>query len=162
MCVCQLINFEQGSLLLPCSSEVQDKDQRPNLKKNMVIRTLCINWLYNLTLNRLQSRLQRIYHEQPCARIGLNPMPETTISSSQRPRIWSQAVSLTVYFIFIFLFKLSCHNNSYSNMQRLLLYSTCKIHICLEKRKSRDLLPIFFFFFLKKYICLKGFLKGRW
>ncbi len=33
---------------------------------------------YSLTLCPLQSRLQRIYHGQPYARVDLNPMPEST------------------------------------------------------------------------------------
>ena len=38
---------------------------------------------YNLSLP-LQSRLQHIYHGQPYARVDLNPMPESTLSPSQR------------------------------------------------------------------------------
>jgi hypothetical protein len=47
---------------------------------------------YHLTLSRLQSRLQHIYHGQPNARVDLNPMPESTLSSSQGLRIWPQFV----------------------------------------------------------------------
>ncbi len=32
---------------------------------------------YDLTLCRLQSRLQDIYHAQPYARVDINPMPES-------------------------------------------------------------------------------------
>ncbi len=39
---------------------------------------------YNLTLSYLQSRRQHIYH----ARVGLNPVTESTLSSSQGLRIW--------------------------------------------------------------------------
>jgi hypothetical protein len=35
---------------------------------------------YNLTLCRLQSRLQHMYHGQPYARVDLNSMPEPTLS----------------------------------------------------------------------------------
>ncbi len=42
----------------------------------------------NFTLSRLQSRLQHIYHGQPYARVDLNPMQESTLSSSQGLRIW--------------------------------------------------------------------------
>jgi hypothetical protein len=42
----------------------------------------------NLTL-RLLSPLQHIYHGQPYARIDLNPMPESTLSSSEGLRIWT-------------------------------------------------------------------------
>ena len=38
---------------------------------------------YNLTLCPLQSRLQNIYPGQPYAIVDLNPMPESTLSSSQ-------------------------------------------------------------------------------
>ncbi len=37
---------------------------------------------YNLTLWPLQSRLQHIYQGQPYARVDLNPMPESTLSTS--------------------------------------------------------------------------------
>ncbi len=37
---------------------------------------------YNLTLCTLQGRLQHIYHGQPYARIDLNPMLESTLSTS--------------------------------------------------------------------------------
>ncbi len=43
---------------------------------------------YNLTLFRLQSRLQQIYHGQPYARVDLNPMQELTLSPSKGLRIW--------------------------------------------------------------------------
>ena len=33
---------------------------------------------YNITLCRLQSRLQYMYHGQPYARVDLNPVPEST------------------------------------------------------------------------------------
>ncbi len=42
----------------------------------------------NLTLCRLQSRLQHICHGQSYARVDLNPMPESTLSPSQGLRIW--------------------------------------------------------------------------
>ncbi len=47
---------------------------------------------YNLTLCRFQSRLQHMYsyHGQPYARVDTNPMPESTLSSSQELRIWPQ------------------------------------------------------------------------
>jgi hypothetical protein len=38
---------------------------------------------YNLTLNRLWSRLQHIYHGQPYARVDLNPTPELTLTLCQ-------------------------------------------------------------------------------
>jgi hypothetical protein len=43
---------------------------------------------YNLTLCPLQSRLQRIYHGQPYARVYRNPKPESTLSPSQGLHIW--------------------------------------------------------------------------
>jgi hypothetical protein len=43
---------------------------------------------YNLTLCPLQSQLQHIYHRRPYARIDLNPLPESTLSPSQRLWIW--------------------------------------------------------------------------
>jgi hypothetical protein len=43
---------------------------------------------YNLTLSRLQGRLQYIYHGHPYARVDLNSVPESTLSSSQGLRIW--------------------------------------------------------------------------
>jgi hypothetical protein len=45
---------------------------------------------YNLTFCPLQSQLQHIYHGQPNARVGLNPMPESALSPSQVLRIWPQ------------------------------------------------------------------------
>ncbi len=42
---------------------------------------------YNLTLCRLQSRLQHMYHGQDYARVDLNPMPESTLSPRQGLRI---------------------------------------------------------------------------
>ncbi len=45
----------------------------------------------NLTLCRLQSRLSTCTKGQPCARVDLNPMPESTFSPSQGLRIWHQA-----------------------------------------------------------------------
>jgi hypothetical protein len=55
---------------------------------------------YNPTIWSLQCRLQHIYHGQPYARVDLNPMPESTLSSSQGLRIWSQCCSLRqLYFI---------------------------------------------------------------
>jgi hypothetical protein len=44
---------------------------------------------YYLIISRLQSRQQHIYHGigQPYARVDLNPMPESTLSSSQELRI---------------------------------------------------------------------------
>jgi hypothetical protein len=45
---------------------------------------------YNLTLCPRKSRLQNIYHGQPFARVDLNPMPESTLSPSQRLWIWPQ------------------------------------------------------------------------
>jgi hypothetical protein len=38
---------------------------------------------YNLTLCPHHSRLQHIYHGQPCARVDLIPLPESTLSPSQ-------------------------------------------------------------------------------
>jgi hypothetical protein len=35
---------------------------------------------YNLTLSRLQSRLQQFYHGHPYARVDLNPLPDSTLS----------------------------------------------------------------------------------
>jgi hypothetical protein len=43
---------------------------------------------YNPTLCLLQSQLQHIYYGQPYARVDLNTMPESTVSSSQGLRIW--------------------------------------------------------------------------
>jgi hypothetical protein len=42
----------------------------------------------DLTLCLLQSRLQHIYHGQPCARVDLNPMSESTLSPNQGLWIW--------------------------------------------------------------------------
>jgi hypothetical protein len=42
----------------------------------------------NLTLCSLQSRLQHNYHGQTYARVDFNPMPESTLSPSQRLWIW--------------------------------------------------------------------------
>ncbi len=50
---------------------------------------------YNLTLCRLQSRLQNIYHGQSYARVDLNPMPESTLSPGQGQRILPLLTSLT-------------------------------------------------------------------
>jgi hypothetical protein len=63
---------------------------RPNLKKNMVYGTLCgyAGADYNLILCLLQFRLQLIYHGQPYSRVDLNPMPLSTLSSSQGLWIW--------------------------------------------------------------------------
>ncbi len=55
---------------------------RPNPKKNMGYGTHA-GVDYNLTLCPLQSRLQRIYHGQPYARVDLNPVLESTLSPSQ-------------------------------------------------------------------------------
>jgi hypothetical protein len=43
---------------------------------------------YNLTLCPLPSRLQHIYHEQPYARVDLNPRPESTLFPSRGLWIW--------------------------------------------------------------------------
>ncbi len=45
--------------------------ERPNAKKNMVYGSMGPYAVvdYNLTLSRLQSRLQHIYHRQPYARV---------------------------------------------------------------------------------------------
>ncbi len=43
---------------------------------------------YNLTLSRLQSQLQHIYHGQPYASVDFNPILETTLSPSQGLWIW--------------------------------------------------------------------------
>jgi hypothetical protein len=52
------------------------------------------------TLCPLQSRLQHIYYEQPYARVGLNPMPESTLSPSQGLLIsalsWQTEISFKV------------------------------------------------------------------
>ncbi len=52
---------------------------------------------YNLTLTRLQSRPQHIYHGQPYARVDFNHMSKSALSSSQglrmRPRFCSAEVS---------------------------------------------------------------------
>ncbi len=53
--------------------------QRPNPKKNMEYGR---DPLPELTLCLLQSRPQHIYHEQPYARVNLNPKPESTLSPS--------------------------------------------------------------------------------
>ncbi len=51
-------------------------------KRNMVYWTLCRSRLYcKLTLCRLQSRLQHMYHGQP-------PFPDSTLSPCQGLRIW--------------------------------------------------------------------------
>jgi hypothetical protein len=42
---------------------------------------------YKLTLCRLQSRLQNIYHGQPYARVDLDPIPESTFSPTHVQRI---------------------------------------------------------------------------
>ncbi len=61
--------------LLSCEPEAESKEKH------------CV-WDYNLTFCPLQCRLQHIYHWQPCARDDLYPMPESTWSPSQGPRIW--------------------------------------------------------------------------
>jgi hypothetical protein len=43
---------------------------------------------YNLTLCPLQSRRQHIYHEQPYARVDLNPMPTSTLFPNLGLWIW--------------------------------------------------------------------------
>ncbi len=43
-----------------------------------------------LNLCQLQSRFQHMYHGQPYFRVDLNPVPESTLSSSQRLNIWPQ------------------------------------------------------------------------
>jgi hypothetical protein len=48
---------------------------------------------YNLTLSRLQNH---IYHGEPYTRVDLSPVAESTLSSSQRLRIWPQ-VSLSFF-----------------------------------------------------------------
>ncbi len=65
--------------------------QRPNPKKNIVNWTLCRNCL-NLSVCSLQSRLQHIYHGQSYARVDLNPIPESTVSTNQGLWIWPQYV----------------------------------------------------------------------
>jgi hypothetical protein len=60
---------------------------------------------YNLTLRRLQNRLQRIYHGQPCARVGLNPMPETTdyiLQSGTQDLVSSSIINSVLYLYFPF------------------------------------------------------------
>jgi hypothetical protein len=53
-----------------------------------------VDYSCNLTLCPLQSRLQRIYHGQPYARVDLNPMPESSLSPSLVLRIWPQLEKL--------------------------------------------------------------------
>jgi hypothetical protein len=52
---------------------------------------------YNLTLCPLQSRLQHSYHCQPYVKIDLNPVPELTLSPSQRLWIWPLVKCQTTY-----------------------------------------------------------------
>ncbi len=49
---------------------------------------------YNLTLCRLQSRLQHMYNRQSNARVDLSPMPESTLYPS--------VYSLLDFFIYLF------------------------------------------------------------
>jgi hypothetical protein len=60
---------------------------RLNPKKNMVYGPYA-GADYNLILCPIQSRLHHIYHWQPYARIDLNHLPESTLSSSQGLWIW--------------------------------------------------------------------------
>jgi hypothetical protein len=53
---------------------------------------------YNLTLCRLQSRLQHMYHGRPYARVDLNPMPEPTFSTSKELGILPQG-TLAVHVV---------------------------------------------------------------
>ncbi len=41
-----------------------------------------VDYMYNLTLCPLQSRLQHIYHGQPYAKVDLYPMPKSTLPQS--------------------------------------------------------------------------------
>ncbi len=41
----------------------------------------------------LQNQLQQIYHGQPYTTVGLNPVPESTLSPSQGLWIWPQSAA---------------------------------------------------------------------
>jgi hypothetical protein len=68
---------------------------------------------YNL-LSRLHNRLQHIYHEQPYARVDVDPMPKSTLSSSQELRIWPQTTQQPVLY-HIIIFHLFLHTESQIN-----------------------------------------------
>jgi hypothetical protein len=54
---------------------------------------------YNLTLCSLKSRLQYNYHEQPFARVDLNPMPRVDVIPPVRDfgfGLWTTAIVLSV------------------------------------------------------------------
>ncbi len=74
---------------------------------------------YNLI--RLQSRLQRIPRATLYARIYLNPMPESTLSSSQGFRIWPQQYRKAFVSECMFPFQLLFH--SFQLMHCPLYYS---------------------------------------
>ncbi len=53
---------------------------------------------FNLTLCKIQSGLQHIYHGELYARVDLNPMPESTFSPGQGPCIWPLSTArLSIY-----------------------------------------------------------------
>ncbi len=65
---------------------------------------------YNLTLCPLQRRLQHIYHGPPYARLGRNPMPESTSSPIQLGTLDLASVLFTCFFLtynWITIFSLS-------------------------------------------------------
>ena len=63
-------------------------------KEKHVCGTLRHSWLYNLTLCRLQRRLQHMhgFMGNPMPE-STKPMPQSTLSPSQRLRIWPQNLS---------------------------------------------------------------------
>jgi hypothetical protein len=109
-CSCLPLSYLSGHIVI-CLSEVSHKGagpgqssgtaqlkthlishisvQRPNLKKNMVYGTLYAEVDYNITLCPLND--SSIYHGQPYARVDLNPVPESILSSCQGLWIWPLA-----------------------------------------------------------------------
>jgi hypothetical protein len=50
-------------------------------------------WIpYGIDFNLTLGRLQDMYHGQPYARVDLNPLPESTLSPNQGPRILASDV----------------------------------------------------------------------
>ncbi len=89
---------------------------------------------YNLTLCPLQIRLQHIYHGQPFARVDLNPIPESTLSTSQGFSIWPLIIAV-------------CGLPSLERWDKNLRLHTQPLHdsceaLCTQSRKSQLLLAM--------------------